>query len=337
MERKSNIELLRLVAMLMVVNLHSFSGDQHGSGFLQMLDFFRQSASICAVNVFILISGYWGIKWKLKSFYNLAFQVLFYCFIIYFVCVGLGVEPFTFKGIMNQFMGLFKAYGFIRNYILLYFLAPILNLYAQNTTVKRLFYYIIILWIGEIIIYHDTITNFSLIYLVGRLINKTNIITYSGIKAHRSYWITTLLIFLCSYGLFYIYNLSSEKIQSPDLIIGWSYSAPLVIFQAIFLFLLFARLDITNRFINWCSSSCLSIFLIHMHPSIKYIYYGYTESLYTKPTFMHVCILIFLFSIIFIGSILVDKLRIAISDTFYKLLLPLEDKLTGMTSKIKLS
>ena len=49
--------------MLMVLNLHSFHGYDYGSGIMQGLDWFRESTSICAVNVFIMISGYFGIKW----------------------------------------------------------------------------------------------------------------------------------------------------------------------------------------------------------------------------------------------------------------------------------
>ena len=67
--RQSNIEALRLLSMLMVLNLHSFWGFEHGSGILQAVDFFRESTSICAVNTFLIISGYFGINWKFKSFF----------------------------------------------------------------------------------------------------------------------------------------------------------------------------------------------------------------------------------------------------------------------------
>lgn len=283
MQRNSSIELLRLVAMLMVVNLHSFWGDVHGSGMLQVLDFFRESASICAVNVFVLISGYFGIKWKLKSFYNLTFQVLFYSFFVYLACVAIGIEEYSHKGLLSQSMGLFKHYGFIRSYIMLWFLAPILNAFADNVTAKKLFLYTIILWIGEIFVFNDTVNNFSLIYLVGRFVNKTNAVTSFKLNVHKAYWIITVLICACSYGLYLLFNLSSEKIQSANLLIGWAYSAPMVILQAVFLFLIFARWDIKSRFINWCSSSCLAIFLIHMHPSLKFVYYDFTASLYSYP------------------------------------------------------
>ena len=104
-------------------------------------------------------------------------------------------------------------------------------------------------------------------------------------------------------------------------IFGYSYSGPFVILQAVFIFLVFARMNFTSKFINWCSASCLSIFLIHMHPSIKYIgYYSFTESLYDLPVLLHIGVLLLLMISVFFGCILIDKIRIIISDAVYFLL-----------------
>ena len=84
----------------MILNLHSFWGYNHGSGIVQALDFFRETTSICAVNVFLLISGYFGIKWKWKSFYNLIFQIFFYSFGIYLVACGVGIIEFSISGLL---------------------------------------------------------------------------------------------------------------------------------------------------------------------------------------------------------------------------------------------
>ena len=99
--RESKFELLRLLSMLMVLNLHSFHGYDYGSGIMQGLDWFRESTSICAVNVFIMISGYFGIKWKFRSFFNLIFQLLFYSFAVYGVCVALGIFSFEMSSFLS--------------------------------------------------------------------------------------------------------------------------------------------------------------------------------------------------------------------------------------------
>ncbi len=108
--------------MLMVLNLHSFKGFLYGSGVWQALDFFRESSSICAVDCFILISGYFGIRWKFKSLFNLIFQMMFYSVGIYVVCVLLGIVGWSFNDFIIRFACLYRdSWGFAITYLLLYF------------------------------------------------------------------------------------------------------------------------------------------------------------------------------------------------------------------------
>ncbi len=55
-----------------------------------------------------------------------------------------------------------------------------------------------------------------------------------------------------------------------------------------------------------------------MHPSINVIgYYAYTESLYAKPFIEHMFLLFFLIIIVFVGSIIIDKVRMFISEFIF--------------------
>lgn len=82
-ERSSNIELLRILSMFLVLMIHyipsrtlpthdTLAHDTLGT----LFDLELRSISFVCVNCFILISGYFGIRWKLKSFSNLLFK---YC------------------------------------------------------------------------------------------------------------------------------------------------------------------------------------------------------------------------------------------------------------------
>lgn len=84
-ERSSNIELLRILSMFLVLMIHyipsrtlpthdTLAHDTLGT----LFDLELRSISFVCVNCFILISGYFGIRWKLKSFSNLLFQILFW-------------------------------------------------------------------------------------------------------------------------------------------------------------------------------------------------------------------------------------------------------------------
>ena len=316
--RQSNIEALRLLSMLMVLNLHSFWGYDHGNGFIQALDFFRESTSICAVNVFLLISGYFGIKWRWKSFYNLVFQIFFYGFGVYVVACSIGIIDFSIKRLLANVTCTYSHWSFIKHYILLYFFSPLLNAFVEKVSNKQLLLFIVVLMICENFISRDNrFTNYCLMYLVGRWLYKTDYVTKMSINPAKFYWIITFAITFFVY-FFYTYTPINTAERMCNFVLGYDYAAPLVIIQAICIFILFARLQFRSKIINWCASSSLAIFLIHMHPSISGIgYYAITESFYNMPVWQHCIYLILLITGVLFGSILIDKIRIVISDFVY--------------------
>ena len=283
------------------------------------------------MNVFLLISGYFGIKWKFKSLFNLIFQLFYYAFAVYLVAALIGTIDFSIKGLLSNTKCLYAHWGFITYYLLLYLCAPLLNSFVEKITDKQLLGFVIILVISENFLTRNyAFLNYCTMYLVGRYISRSGMIENKRIEAGYLYWLTTFLIFAMVFASFKILHIESAGVMQ-SIPWGLSYAAPLVIIQAAFLFIWFARLKFQSRFVNWCAASCLSIFLIHMHPTIKEIgYYGYTESLYTLPIFEHVWKLALLMFVVFFGSILIDKVRILISSLCYKLLI-------WMMSKTKIS
>lgn len=329
-KRQSNFEALRLLSMLMVLNLHSFWGFDHGTGVLQALDIFRNSTSICAVNVFILISGYFGIIWKFKSFFNLVFQILFYSFAVYLSSVAVGILPFENGMFLSCFKGLIASWGFIKNYLLLYFFSPMLNALSDRLSSRDLLVFILLYYCAENFIFiSNTLMNFCVIYLLGRLFNKTDAISNLKINAHIAYWLFTIVIFVFAYTSYMVWHF--DHVFLSESLLVYSYASPFVILQALSIFLIFGRWRFQSRIVNWCSASCLAIFLIHSHPAIKKVdgigYYSFTESLYEYSFGEHVLILLLLILVVFIGSILVDKVRILISNLCYNLFLMVFGKL----------
>lgn len=319
--RKSNIEALRLLCMFMVLNLHSFWGYEHGCGVLQILDFFRESLCICAVDVFLIISGFFGIKWKFKSLWNLTFQLFFYAFGVYVVAACIGTIDFNTHDFLMNAQALYACWGFMTGYLLLWFCSPFLNVFSDNTSSRTLLITIVLLIFVEWAMCRDNhFLNYGLMYLIGRFLNKTNAPETLSIDSGKCYLITTVIITVIVYFLYKFTHYNTAVLVQASLF-GYNYAAPLVILQSVFLFLTFARMKFQNKVINWMSASCLSIFLIHMHPAIKEIYYyNYTESLYTLPLLLHIVKLSLLIVVVFFGSILIDKIRICISNLLFRLL-----------------
>lgn len=145
--RESNFELLRLVAMAMVLILHAdfyslgdpshalFSRDAwafSGRAFWEFL-------ALPAVNLFVLISGWFGIRPSWRGALNLLFTVFFFNLlagVVLTVC-GESFETGDFLKSLYPCGGLW----FIQSYLLLFILSPVLNAFiasADRSTMERL-------------------------------------------------------------------------------------------------------------------------------------------------------------------------------------------------------
>jgi IS5 family transposase len=104
--RLSNIELLRIIAMAMVLIIHvGFIGigipteqDIQNAPFPTFNRFLFNNLSIVAVDVFVMISGWFGIHPKFKSATNFLFQVFFFSIIVYSVLIILKVRTINIRG-----------------------------------------------------------------------------------------------------------------------------------------------------------------------------------------------------------------------------------------------
>ena len=138
--RDSNIELLRIIAMFLVLLVHT---DFYSLGIpstkhitQQPLDstlrFLVEALSIVCVNVFVLISGWFGIRPKAKGICNFLFQCLFFSLGIYAVTLLVGTSKFSADGLLGC-ITLTRQNWFITAYLLLYILSPILNAFVEHT------------------------------------------------------------------------------------------------------------------------------------------------------------------------------------------------------------
>ena len=94
-QRNSTIELLRVLCILMIVFMHLVGiwWDFCDNLFDKEFIIFVNSLCNCAVTIFMLISGYYGIRFNLKKIIRFEMMVLFYSilFILVQYCLIGGV------------------------------------------------------------------------------------------------------------------------------------------------------------------------------------------------------------------------------------------------------
>ena len=143
-QRESNIELLRIVAMFLVLIVHAdffaLGAPSHSEIKANLLDsslrVFFQSLSIACVDIFVFISGWFGIKPKVKGVSAYIFQCLFFLIGIYAVTLIVGWSTLSIQGIRGCFAAT-SLNWFIKAYLLLYILSPVLNAFVETTSRKQ--------------------------------------------------------------------------------------------------------------------------------------------------------------------------------------------------------
>ncbi len=330
-ERQSNIELLRIVSMMLVLLCH-YVPTRHNGVFspnfvpqgcnplnIDLLNTITnlelRSLSIVCTHCFILISGYFGIKFKIKSLANLIFQMLFWCI----VCIAIAViitgnlSPIPSIGTFINTI----IYGwFPTGYIILFVISPILNSFIESCSEKELGKYIIYFYLlstigGYILGFSDFGAGMSALsmcglYLIGAYLRTTSLKIFS-LKAKYD-----LLIYL---GLgFMMVALNLILLYFRIYTSPYGYLNPVVILMSIYLFLFFKKINIgSNKIINFFSASAFSIYLFHCNIYIG----GDVNSMWKNINtdfgiFSSIFIALLSFIAIYLFCTLIDQIRIFI-------------------------
>lgn len=281
-----------------------------------------EALAIVSVNVFVLISGWFGIKFRWSSLCKLLFQCFFFFFGIFFACKSLEVVDLSYaRGIYKCLMLSPENAWFVKSYIGMFIFAPAVNIFMEHSSEKQARMVLISFYLFQTIygwfsygapFIKEGYSAFSFIglYLLARYVRihrpawanhstNQNILIYAGITG-----ITMVgLIMFTWFDKFTYFKLF------------WLYSSPLVIAASLFLLLSFSKLRFYNKAINTIAESCFAVYLFHfilfhqyMSPWIREIataYHGLTM-------LVMISILLIVF---YMAAILIDRIRLVVWNT----------------------
>ena len=279
--RDSNIELLRILAVMGVVLLH-FNGI-YGNAFEYVVansvtDYmlrYLEGLAAPAVNLFVLITGYYmcdSYRRDIVKPLNLIVQVVLLGEVFYLVTVLVnGISTFS---VQSAVLALVPCNYYVVLYITLYFVSPYINLALRRLEKRQwkqmlcislcLFsvFPIVIDVLQEVLerefqglnpigLQGDqagyTIVQFCLMYVIGAYFKKIEV------KWSKRRSLSVLAI--CS-----ILLLVWCKILP---LTAWTYCNPIVILEAVAIFLLFQQIHIRSIWINRASKAVFTCFLSH--------------------------------------------------------------------------
>lgn len=290
-QRDSNIELLRIIVACFVIVLHYFfpkvfdviqtlpNGSEKLSRIFIVGSF--ESISACAVNVFIIITGFflcnnnkrtWDKPLKLIIFLILVRAVVF---VFYSV-----IEPGAFSLLEFFYYSLPRNY-FVPIYVALYLISPYINIVLDKLSTqerKRLVILLLCvfsLWnigvdilseIGEKNInsmstvgrlgssYGQTIVNFFVLYCIGAFIRLNQV----KIKKRNS-----IFLFMAISFLVFVWFIIESKTKTVITDFSFCYyHNPFIIAQSALLFLFFKEVSIRSIIINELASAAYGCYIL---------------------------------------------------------------------------
>lgn len=334
-DRDSNFELLRIIAMILVLGVHAnflsigrptfeeFETNPSSTGFR----IFAQSLCIICVNVFILLSGWYGIKPKIEKLCDFLFQIFFFSIFIFIIsAITNPKQTLCLKGFLALFL-LDKELWFVKAYLLLFFCSPMINLFIEKSSSKQIGVFLIAFytfqlifgWFITSVVWFDggySTLSFIGLYVLAGYIRKSELYLFR-FKGRIDFFIYFILILLISLFATFLISQNYKGMMNK---MFW-YNSPLVILASIYFFLFFSKIKLHNKTINYIAISSFAIYLLHANPLIINKYYIQiikhwytTESTYTflgKTLFYIICI--------FVISILLDKIRISLYSLLKKI------------------
>jgi len=328
--RFSNIELLRLVCMFFIVMLHilyeviSF----HSLSSITINNIAYNilfSLVVCAVNVFVLISGYFGINFKIKGFVGYYLQCVYYSIVCLLMAWVLGLLPE--QPTVNMLYDSIFVYShspgwwFPVVYAILYLVSPLLNIIVEHLNRRKFIILLIVLSFLNVYLGYFMQDQFNPIgynaqqfiymYCIGRYLHSCCEFNNKGKwrKYSLSVYILSCLIW-CVIGF-----LNNQFIHSDiaflDLFPRVAYNNPMVLVSSISLFVFFLTLEITSSSIRFWSSSAFAVYLITCN---KYVapafYHAYGLLFQCVSTKYKVLLLVVVSLATLIICISIDKIRI---------------------------
>lgn len=316
-ERQLNIELIRIFSMFLIcfwhVNGHFFP--LLPKDIIHVGDLFAKIIPYITfhVDLFVLITGYFGINNYKKKIFKTCSLILFYVIILTIItsCAGIGDIKWTQ---LLPFSG--APWWFLHIYLVLLLISPIINNYLKDK--KRNIYSLLFIttfinvylgWFRHIPLYDNhgyDIFNFINLYVIGYWLHTEGKI----ISKFKQKTIVLLLSFIICCVIRY-------KVQPIIYFNWWDYSSPLNIFMAVCVFCLFLKLRVSQLFykpIMFLSTSAIAVYLITdysgIYTLIASILYEFIK--YGENAKMQFLIIIFFVIVMFIFCCFIDKMRIII-------------------------
>lgn len=295
-QRNTNVEVLRTLVMFGILLWHV---TVHGYGLAHMGEMntlvvehdFINSLSVAmfapCVDLFVLISGYYGIRFSFKTLARFEGQAIFYSYIMIIGAFLLLGHCSGMAGRLFPIMG--NRWWFLTTYVMLFIIAPLLNEGIKRLTESQhrtmILLLVIINCFGYLLISHipngSNLQSFILVYIIGRYLHdyKDKFKIFSDMRMIALAIVVCTVINLAAIYLCLQLGVAYSKLIAKGIMLYLSYSNPVILLQAILILCGVLLLKPTfNKRLNSVAKHVFGVYLItealsmHLYKPLKDIF-----------------------------------------------------------------
>lgn len=327
-ERQSNIELVRLLSIFALLFLHFYEHSllpssvyAEQTGFWKNFPLVLTSLTSLQVNIFILISGWFGIRTTPKRVINFLLMCVFYGVLTYGISLGLG-NTFSIKDLAMSFMPIsfMGCWWFAKAYLFLMLLAPLFNKAIEHMSKCEYIYVLCALVLinsyygffckQEINRFGGNFMQLMYVYFIGRYLalhvhfDKKNLRKWSAIFS---------VVSIALYAIVWVLNDNYLHVVNSFTFLLRNNLWSMVNSIAIFLF--FTTLQFGSKSINWLAQGVFPVYLIGESIWVAHYFYTYQTEIYDTHSSGVAWLIVTSFIILyFLGVLCFDHIRIGITN-----------------------
>ena len=287
--------------MFMILLLHAnflAFGIPQDYSFMSFSRCLAEAFTLTPVNIFVLITGFFGTRFSIRKSISLLYQVIFCVVPISLILVLCGILDCDYRYFV------FHKYWFINAYIGLLAVTPILNVAAEKLTKKELQFFLIIFYIiafigtliglvGIEIAGGCSLLWFMFLYLLGKYVKM-----YEPLLSKKQLILIILISCVCNAIIIFMLH-------------SFDYVGPFLVIQSVSTLLLFKKFKLNCKLINKIAISTTMVYLINLHPAL----WGFEQKLLFLMNQRYSIIVFLIYTAlfclaIFIFAILYDHLRL---------------------------
>ena len=341
-DRNYSLDLLRIIAMWMIVFnhilVHGGVMEQTNTAFYYILVMFW-NVSIIAVNMYVLISGFFLVSQKFRpsKLLQLYFEVVFYCLLWYIYAIASGMDSFSVYNIVFKVIFPFTSsqYWFMSAYFVMYLLSPILNYVIKHMNKRQLLsvciglFLLFSVWVDIFPDRNSNIFNLSNGYSFHWFIVLYFFASYLRLHINANIIRFPLITAIIFCGLQTVMALVPSLFSTVvPFIVHWQghfnrYNSVLTVLSSLALFIFFLKSEIkcnaAKRVIAIVSPLILGVYLIHVNIyGVDLIWHKILHTELIPDSFLVLPMSVVVVTILMIGCLIIDFGRQCLFSVFQK-------------------